>query len=68
MKTPPNCYTISKSDPSREKAVEWIAHSAFDPTFGARPIKRAIQRNVLNELSKQILSELVKQNQTIEIQ
>ncbi len=37
-------------------AVDWIAGKGFDPQFGARPVKRIIQRNVLNELSRMILS------------
>lgn len=39
-----------------EKAVEWLAELGFDPQFGARPLKRVIQRRVINELSKQILA------------
>lgn len=39
-----------------EKAVAWIAAAGFDPQYGARPIKRVIQRTLLNELSKAILS------------
>ncbi len=39
-----------------EKAIDLIADAGFDPQFGARPIKRVIQREVLNELSKMILA------------
>lgn len=39
-----------------EAAVAWITEQGFDPQFGARPVKRIIQRNILNELSKMILS------------
>ncbi len=35
-----------------KKAIDYIAKLGFDPQFGARPIKRVIQKNVLNELSK----------------
>jgi ATP-dependent Clp protease ATP-binding subunit ClpB len=42
-----------------KKAVDYIARIGFDPQFGARPIKRVIQRNVLNELSKIILAQKV---------
>ncbi len=38
-----------------DKAVEWLSDKGFDPQFGARPIKRVIQRDVLNLLSKEIL-------------
>ncbi len=41
-------------------AIDAIAKMGYDPQFGARPIKRLIQRNVLNELSKQILAGKVK--------
>jgi ATP-dependent Clp protease ATP-binding subunit ClpB len=36
-------------------AFEWIAESGYDPFFGARPVKRVIQKQVLNELSKSLL-------------
>jgi ATP-dependent Clp protease ATP-binding subunit ClpB len=39
-----------------DEAKEYIARVGFDPQFGARPIKRVIQRKVLNELSKQMLA------------
>ena len=40
---------------STDKALEFIAKEGFDPQFGARPVKRVMQRNLLNELSKMIL-------------
>ncbi len=39
-----------------DKAVDKIATLGYDPQFGARPVKRVIQRNVMNELSKEILA------------
>ena len=39
-----------------EEAIVYLAEKGFDPQFGARPVKRVIQREVLNELSKEILS------------
>ena len=39
-----------------EDLVEAIATKGFDPQFGARPVKRVIQKDILNELSKEILS------------
>jgi ATP-dependent Clp protease ATP-binding subunit ClpB len=42
-----------------KKTVDFIANVGFDPQFGARPIKRVIQKNLLNELSKMILDEKV---------
>lgn len=38
-----------------EAALDWLGEIGFDPTYGARPLKRAIQREVLNNLSKEIL-------------
>ena len=48
-----------------KKAVDFIATIGFDPQFGARPIKRVIQKNLLNELSKMILEEKVDKNSVI---
>ncbi|MGD6852447.1 MAG: ATP-dependent chaperone ClpB [Candidatus Bathyarchaeia archaeon] len=45
-----------------KKAVDHIAKVGFDPQFGARPIKRVIQKEVLNEMSKIILAEKVDKN------
>jgi ATP-dependent Clp protease ATP-binding subunit ClpB len=42
-----------------ERAIDYIAKVGFDPQFGARPIKRVIQKNILNELSKIILQNKV---------
>jgi len=46
-------------------AVEYLAEEGYDPEFGARPVKRAIQRLVLNDLSKQILAERVSKEKPI---
>jgi len=48
-----------------DKAVEWIAAAGYDPQFGARPVKRVVQRNLLNDLSKQILAEQVSKESHI---
>ena len=48
-------------------AIEWLANVGYDPEFGARPVKRAIQDNVLNELSKRLLSEQVVREKPIVI-
>lgn len=48
-----------------KKAVDFISTIGFDPQFGARPIKRVIQKNLLNELSKMILEEKVDKNSVI---
>jgi len=48
-----------------KQAVEWIAEEGFDPQFGARPVKRALQKYVLNELSKKILANSVTKDSKI---
>ena len=48
-----------------EKAVEYLADKGFDPEFGARPIKRVIQRDILNNLSKDILAGKINTGSTI---
>ena len=46
-----------------DNAIRFIAKAGFDPDFGARPVKRAIQSHLLNDLSKQLLAGAVdKQN------
>jgi len=50
-----------------EKAIKWLADAGFDPQYGARPLKRIIQRSVLNELSKQILSGVIHKDSAIEV-
>ena len=47
------------------KAVDFLTEVGYDPEFGARPVKRAIQRYVLNDLSKKILSEAVLRDKPI---
>jgi len=48
-------------------AINYLADQGYDPEFGARPVKRAIQRLVLNDLSKRILAEEVSREQPITI-
>ncbi len=48
-----------------DEAVSKIAELGYDPQFGARPIKRVLQKNVLNELSKEILAGKVKPDSEI---
>ena len=48
-------------------AISYLAEVGYDPEFGARPVKRAIQDYVLNDLSKKILSEEVRREKPITI-
>ena len=50
-----------------EKAREWIAAAGYDPLYGARPVKRTIQRYVVNDLSKRILAGEVDRSKPISI-
>ncbi|WP_321348942.1 ATP-dependent chaperone ClpB [uncultured Draconibacterium sp.] len=50
-----------------EKANEWLSTVGYDPHFGARPVKRVLQKYVLNELSKRILSGKVDKTKPIVI-
>jgi len=43
-----------------KEAKEFLARKGFDPQFGARPVKRVVQREVLNKLSKEILAGNIK--------
>jgi len=44
-----------------EAAIDWIAQLGYDPQFGARPLKRVIQKRIMDELSKQILGGTIKE-------
>ena len=46
-------------------AIDYLAEMGYDPEFGARPVKRAIQRYVLNDLSRRILAEEVSRDKPI---
>ena len=50
-----------------DAAVDYIADQGYDPEFGARPVKRAIQRLVLNDLSKRILAEEVSRDKPVTV-
>ena len=50
-----------------EEAIDWLSQLGYDPQFGARPLKRVMQKRVLNELSKQILAGTIDKANVIEI-
>jgi ATP-dependent Clp protease ATP-binding subunit ClpB len=47
------------------EAFDWITEAGYDPFFGARPVKRVIQKQVLNELSKSLLGGNIDRTQTV---
>ena len=56
-----NGVTLQMSD----QAIDFIATAGYDPEFGARPVKRAIQRYLLNDLSKKLLSQEIDRSKPI---
>ena len=56
-------FTLKVTD----AAIQTLAEAGFDPDFGARPVKRAIQRDVLNALSKQLLAGTVNKERAITV-
>jgi len=50
-----------------QKALEWLSELGYDPAFGARPLKRVIQRKLLNELAILILEDKIDKNKTVTI-
>ena len=44
------------------QAVDWLAQEGYDPDYGARPVKRAIQQYLLNDLSKKLLADEVSRD------
>lgn len=50
-----------------EDAFDWLAQLGYDPQFGARPLKRVIQKRILNELSKDILADKIEKDSQIKL-
>lgn len=48
-----------------DNAVDWISNASYDPAYGARPVKRLMQRHILNQLSKDILAGRVDSKKVI---
>ena len=51
----------------KEEALDWLTEKGYDPQLGARPVKRLIQKEIINELSKEILGGKVSKDDTIVI-
>jgi len=49
------------------EALDWLAELGYDPQFGARPLKRVIQKRILNELSKEILAGKISKDSKIKL-
>jgi len=50
-----------------EEALDWLAQLGYDPIYGARPLKRVIQKRILNELSKEILAGKISKDAQIKL-
>jgi ATP-dependent Clp protease ATP-binding subunit ClpB len=48
-----------------EAAIDWLAEHGYDPQSGARPVKRLIQKEIINELSKEIISDRIQKESTV---
>lgn len=51
-----------------DSAKSWLAKEGFDPVFGARPLRRAIQKYLENEIAKQILSGEIKEGDAVKVE
>jgi ATP-dependent Clp protease ATP-binding subunit ClpB len=52
---------------AEERAINWLAEQGYDPQLGARPVKRLIQKEVVNELSKEIISGNINNEDTVKL-
>jgi ATP-dependent Clp protease ATP-binding subunit ClpB len=50
-----------------ENAIDWLAKNGYEPQYGARPLKRLIQHELVNELSKGILADTITKDSSIEV-
>jgi ATP-dependent Clp protease ATP-binding subunit ClpB len=50
---------------AEDKVIDWLAQNGFDPQSGARPVKRLIQKEIINELSKEIISGRISKEDTV---
>jgi ATP-dependent Clp protease ATP-binding subunit ClpB len=50
-----------------EKAKSWLANTGYDPVYGARPLKRVIQRELQNPLASMLLSGAIKDGEAVRV-
>ena len=50
-----------------EEAIDWLTERGYDPQSGARPVKRLIQREIINELSKEIIAGKISKDSVVTI-
>jgi len=59
-----NNFKLEVSD----EAIDWLAKHGYDPQLGARPVKRLIQKEIINELSKEIISGKIQKESTVTVE
>ena len=63
-----SCWPIARSRSKFDsKALQWLANGGYDPVYGARPLKRVIQRSLQNPLASQLLEGKIRDGDTVEI-
>ena len=62
---PMELYIWLTAKPGQEAAMDWLAAGGFDPVFGARPLKRVLQRQVENKLAEELLSGWIQEGDTV---
>jgi len=60
-----NLATQAINISATEEALDWLSQLGYDPQFGARPLKRVMQKRILNELSKEILSGKITKDSNV---
>jgi ATP-dependent Clp protease ATP-binding subunit ClpB len=50
-----------------DEAIDWLAKHGYDPQLGARPVKRLIQKEIINELSKEIISGKIQKESIVNV-
>ncbi len=50
-----------------QRATDWLAEEGYDPVYGARPLKRVIQRSLQNPLAQRLLEGVIHDNSTVEV-
>jgi len=63
QRIPNNQFTLEMS----EEAIDWLAAVGYDPTHGARPVKRMLQKYLLNDLSREILSGRMEGREKVKV-
>jgi ATP-dependent Clp protease ATP-binding subunit ClpB len=64
QRIPNKQFTIEMS----EEAIDWLAAVGYDPTHGARPVKRMLQKYLINDLSREILSGRMEERSKVKVE